>query len=273
MWKNQVLPICLAAVTCGALIFFLFLEVLGLNHFTRTDIFVRVAWIDVVVGLTIYLKTSIDFVLYMGSLMSRHQGWKSRIAIEIGTALGNALGTMLVLVVWTFFKDVRWLLALMILLAALVLFSLAEEGLEHAEEQRATLPRWAQRQITRMEKSLVRLNKLFAPILRYIIPKTTLRDGNDLPFWPLFTLALTVPFVLGLDGFAGYVPLFNVVNVLGFGIGVFIGHMLLNILLYLSPDRTTSVIRHPVIAVAGSLVFVGLGLWGIVEVVKLSLGS
>ena len=41
--------------------------------------------------------------------------------------------------------------------------------------------------------------------------------------------------MLGLDDFAGYVPLFNVVNVFGFAIGVFSGHMVLNAFLYVSP--------------------------------------
>ena len=74
---------------------------------------------------------------------------------------------------------------------------------------------------------------------------------------------------MGLDDFAGYVPVFNVVNVFGFSIGVVVGHMLLNILLYLSPATTIRVVKNPVISFVGSLAFIGLAIWGIVEVVHL----
>jgi hypothetical protein len=92
---------------------------------------------------------------------------------------------------------------------------------------------------------------------------------QGLHFWPLLGFAFTVPFVLGLDDFAGYVPVFNVVNVFGFSVGVVIGHMLLNVLLYLSPSVTIRVVKNPIISVVGSLAFIGLAIWGIVEVVHL----
>jgi len=52
-------------------------------------------------------------------------------------------------------------------------------------------------------------------------------------FLPLCVFSFTVPFILGLDDFAGYVPLFDLINVFGFAIGVFSGHMFLNIMLYI----------------------------------------
>ena len=82
-------------------------------------------------------------------------------------------------------------------------------------------------------------------------------------------MKVTLHIILGLDDFAGYVPLFSVVSVFGFAIGVFAGHTILNILLYISPDHTTRLVKNPVFALAGSAAFVMLGAWGIVEVVKL----
>ena len=34
---------------------------------------------DILIGLTIYLKTSIDFAVYIGRLMAKYPGWKNRV--------------------------------------------------------------------------------------------------------------------------------------------------------------------------------------------------
>jgi hypothetical protein len=272
LFQRQILPLGLTVVVCVGLIGLLWIEIASLNRVTMTDIAMHVRWVDVLVGLTIYLKTSIDFAMYIGKLMSRNPGWKSRVAIEIGTAFGNAAGTMAVLLVWTFFKDVRWLLALMVFVAALVLFKLAQESLEHVQEEEGKERSRFQQVSFWFERGLERLNAVFHPVLKYVIPNLRMKDGAGLRFWPLFVLALTIPFILGLDDFAGYVPLFSVVNVFGFGIGVFVGHMILNIFLYISPDRTIRIVKNPIISFIGSLAFVGLGVWGLTEVVRLIVG-
>lgn len=255
---------------CAFLIAVLWGEIRVLNRFTIADIVLRLRLGDFLVGLTIYLKTSIDFAIYIGNLMDKNPGWKSRIAIEIGTAAGNAAGTLAILAVWTFFKEVEWLLVLMIALASLVLLKLAEDSLIHAAGgESLNYPKWFQKASAVFAAVLKRLNALFVPLLRFVIPDIRVRDGVGLKFWPLFGLSFTVPFVLGLDDFAGYVPLFSIVNVFGFAIGVFAGHMILNMLLYLSPAHTIRIVKNPAIAFAGSAAFVGLAVWGLVEVGKL----
>ena len=120
-----------------------------------------------------------------------------------------------------------------------------------------------------MSRGLTKLNTLFNPILKYIVPQMHTDTKANLPFWRLIGFAFVVPFILGLDDFAGYVPLFDVVNVFGFATGVFAGHMVLNILLYISPRHTIEVIRNAYISFAGSIAFIGLAVWGLIEVVKL----
>lgn len=269
LFKRQILPISMTVVIAAALCLFLWIEIIVLNKFTSGGISLTVRWYDVLIGLTIYLKTSIDFAIYIGHLMSRNHGWKSRVAIEIGTAVGNAAGTIIVLAIWAFFKDVKWLLALMILLAALVLFKLAEESLEHAKSEDKKSTGFFQKMVAICDVMLHKFNMLVAPVLKYVVPNLSIKEGNNLKFWPLFVLSFTVPFILGLDDFAGYVPLFNVVNVFGFGIGVIAGHMILNMFLYISPSYTIKLVKNPVISFIGSLAFVGLGIWGIHEVIKL----
>ena len=268
---NQLLPIFLTLVVFALLVGVLWLEIHLLNSTARSGIALTLHISDILLGLTIYLKTSVDFAIFMARLMETNSGVKSRIAIELGTAVGNAAGTMVVLAIWAFFKEVQPLLALMILVAALVLLQLAEEGLEHAQEGYALYPTWFRRVISVLERGLERVNKAIAPGLRYIIPKVDISSKGVMRFWPLLGFAFTIPFILGLDDFAGYVPVFNVVNVYGFGVGVFAGHMLLNILLYISPTTTVRIVKNPIISLVGSLAFIGLAIWGIVEVVHLLL--
>ena len=78
-----------------------------------------------------------------------------------------------------------------------------------------------------------------------------------------------MPFVLGLDDFAGYVPLFNVINVYGFAIGVLSAHTILNIALFLSPTRTISAVKNEFVAFAGAMAFIGLAIYGLWETVHL----
>lgn len=268
-FKRQVIPIALTVLIGAALIAFLWFEIVVLNKFTSSDIVLEIRWYDVLIGLTIYLKTAIDFAIYIGHLMSKNNGWKSRVSIELGTAVGNAAGTFIVLAIWAFFKEVKWLLAAMVFIASLVLFKLAEESLHHAHEEGKEPAGLFAKVVRALQIWLNMFNKMIAPALKYVIPNVSMKGGGSLSFWPLFALSFTVPFILGLDDFAGYVPLFNVINVFGFGIGVILGHMALNMFLYISPERTIKAVKNPVISFIGSLAFIGLGIWGLVEVIKI----
>ncbi len=271
LYPNQIIPLVLTTVVCAAGMGILFLEILVLNRFviSRELIIPHLRWPDILVGITIYLKTSIDFAIFIGRLMSKYPGWKNRIMIEIGTALGNIMGTLAILLLWDLFREVKVLMALMILIAALVLLRMAEEGLDHVKDEEGKykinfggIEIW-------FEKVLHTFNSLVAPVLNKVIPHTDMRESTSKGMWGLFILSFTIPFILGLDDFAGYIPLFNIVNVFGFATGVFMGHMLLNIALFLSPKNTIRAVKHPVISFFGSIAFVGLALWGLWEAAKL----
>jgi len=269
IFKTQVLPIAMTVVVAVALIGLTYGEIVLLNGFTKTDIELTVRWYDVLVGLTIYLKTSIDFAIFIGHLMSNNTSWKGRIAIELGSAIGNAAGTLIILAIWTFFKEVLWLLALMILIASLVLFRLAEDSFEHVDTNSHIYPSWFRKLLQGFEKAIHMVNTIIAPVLSKIVPNIDLKSTKKMTFWALFGFSFTVPFILGLDDFAGYVPLFSIVNVLGFAIGVISGHMILNMLLYISPTKTIKIVKNPIFALLGSIAFVALGAWGIREVFML----
>lgn len=266
--NEQIIPLVATVITAGLLIGLIYLEIITLNNFTATDILTRIQWTDVLVGLTIYLKTSVDFAIFIGNLMSSYPGWKNRIAIEIGTAGGNALGTMIILGIWNFFKEIKILLAGMILIAALVLLKLAEESLSHVTDQEGGAKERLLTISNRIKAVLKPINKFFHGGLKYIVPNLSMKPKTNMTIVGLLTTSFMIPFILGLDDFAGYVPLFDVVNVFGFSIGVIGGHMLLNIFLFISPKTTIKVVKNPVVSILGSVAFVGLALWGFYEVYR-----
>lgn len=262
-FKQQLLPIVLTVLTfiilSILLVFFLYL----LNFFpVKQKIHIIYLPVDILIGIIIYLKTSIDFTIFIGNLMHANPGWKKRIAIEIGTALGNGLGTVLVLTLWYFSKQTPRLMIIMILLASIILFEMAQEGLEGYLHGKNILFKDI---LFTLQNILEGINKFFHPFISRIIPDFGHTLAKPLAFKRLLLFSLSVPFILGLDDFSGYIPLFSVINVFSFVIGIFLAHMLLNIGLFAAPHKTTKVIRHPVVIIGGSLVFVGLAVFGIYE--------
>ncbi len=265
---RQMVPLFLTIVVLLVLIFALHSALLFFNLFpVREVIDMNIHWVDVAIGITIYLKTSIDFAIFMGRLMTTNTGWKNRVAIEIGTAAGNAIGTIAIIGLWVLFKDVHLLLALMVALAALVLFELAHGSLEHFETWDSAKTPGKKLMYTVLAGFLGTINKLTDPILSRIMPNLgeKLKGQSKLSWKQLLVFSATVPFILGLDDFAGYVPLFSVINVYGFAIGVISAHTILNISLFLSPSRTIRLVKNEYISFAGTIAFIGLAFYGFWE--------
>lgn len=263
--RDQSVALVLTVVTCAALIALVWTEVHVLNHFIKDKISLTLNPADVLVGAVVYLKTAIDFVIFIAQLMDKNRGLKGRIGIEIGTALGNGVGTMLILLIWALFKEVNWLLAVMIIVAALVLLRLAQDTLIHARDYHPRL----EKLIDGLDGFLGFINRLTEPVLSRVVPSQSMKVEHKRTLMALLLMAFAVPFVLGLDDFAGYVPLFSIVNVFGFSVGVLLAHMVLNISLYISPGRTIAAVKNPLLSFAGSVAFVGLAAWGIVEAFRL----
>ena len=268
---EQVIPILMTLVVFAILATALFFAINILNLLpTGNPISLNWRWKDIIIGATIYFKTSVDFALFIGRLMQSNQGWRKRIAIEIGTALGNAVSTMIVLCLWVIFKELHILLGLMTLLAALILFEMADEGLSHFGHWR--FAREPQRSLYIIIRGFLdAVLKVVRPLTSRIVPNLSEKLGGDehLKWKQLFIFSLTIPFLLGLDDFAGYVPLFSIVNVFGFALGVLAAHMLLNIALFIKPEATIKFVKNQWISLLGSLAFIGLAIWGIIEAIRI----
>ncbi len=261
---HQLLPIILTILLLAFLAYILHAEINILNLFISEKISKLIRYSDILVGMTIYLKTSIDFAIFMGNLMKSNPGWKNRIAIEIGTGIGNAFGTMTVLGIWSIFKEINFLLSLMVIIASLVLFRLAQEGIHHILETKLSPVNLFKVAVV-LDRILDRINLYTKPVLKFLIPNISMSSFKSSSFYDLFKYSFTIPFILGLDDFAGYVPLFSIVNVFGFGLGVMAGHTILNILLFMSAGKTVRTIKNPYISFLGSIAFIILALWGLKE--------
>ncbi|MEI6728856.1 MAG: hypothetical protein WCK98_04400 [bacterium] len=268
---EQLFPILFAGIVFIAIAVAYYFWITVLNIFPGEKILLSLNWTDVVVGLTIYLKTAVDFALIIGIFMKNYPGLKNRLAIETGTAIGNALGTAIILVIWYFFKEIIWLLAIMVIFASLVLLKLAQTSIEHIfeDQEKEHISPAVVKSATFLNSILNPINKFLSPVLSKVVPEMKFDAGKKLTFWGLVVASFTIPFILGLDDFAGYVPLFNVVNVFGFGLGVFLGHCILNIFLFINPNKTIEIVKNPIIGVLGSLVFIGLSIWGLYEATHL----
>jgi hypothetical protein len=268
---EQVLPIALTAAIFSVLAVALFFVIRLLNILpSKNPISLSWRWRDVIIGATIYFKTSVDFAILIGLLMRANPGWKNRVAIELGTAVGNGIGTMLILCFWVIFKQFHFLLGLMIFISALVLFELADNGLQHFDSWRFKfgIKRKLYNFLDGILKPILKITK---PFTSKILPNFSkaLAGNQGLKWTALLIFALTTPFILGLDDFAGYVPLFSLVNIFGFALGVMAAHMLLNIGLFASPEATIKFFKNQWISFIGTVAFMGLAFWGLVEVIRI----
>ena len=268
---QQFVPILLTVLTFLGLSTVLYGLLLLLNSLNLgTPIVMDFRRREVLVGIVIYLKTAVDFAIFIGNLMHSNPGWKKRIAIELGTALGNGIGTFLILIVWTVFKNIPLLMIAMIFIASVVLLRMAEESLEEFLKQKNSFIK-IKKSVGLLQSQLNFVNRIFRPILRFFVPNLNLTKTKKLSFMNLVVFSFTIPFVLGLDDFAGYIPLFTVINVFGFSIGVLFGHMLLTIGLFAFPKKTVELVKHPFVLILGGIAFIGLGLYGFYESIHILL--
>jgi hypothetical protein len=160
----------------------------------------------------------------------------------------------------------------MVFIASIVLLRMAEESFESFLDQKNSfIILNIRKPVSLLQGQLDIVNRLFRPILKFFVPSLNLTKTKKLSFANLVVFSLTIPFVLGLDDFAGYIPLFTIVNVFGFSIGVLLGHMLLTIGLFAFPKKTVAVVRHPIVLVMGGIAFIGLGIYGFYECINILL--
>ena len=266
---EKTIPLILALLTffiLSTLLYWvlLFLDSLHLNYPVILDFRRR----EVIFGILIYLKTAIDFAIFMGNLMHTNPGWRKKIAIAFGTSIGNAFGTFLILIVWTLFKEIPALMTAGVFISSVILLKLAEENFEIFLKQKKSFIK-IRMPVNLLQNQLDFVNNQFRPVLKFLVPDLNLTGTKKLSFINLIVFSFTIPFILGINDFAGYIPLFEYVNVFGFTLGVMLGHMLLTIGLFLLPKKTVGIVKHPVVLIGGGLAFLAIGIFGFFEAFKI----
>ena len=266
---EKIIPVILALLTffiLSTLLYWvlLFLDSLHLNYPVILDFRRR----EVIFGILIYLKTAIDFAIFMGNLMHTNPGWRKKIAIAFGTSIGNAFGTFLILIVWTLFKEIPALMTAGVFISSVILLKLAEENFEIFLKQKKSFIK-IRMPVNLLQNQLDFVNNQFRPVLKFLVPDLNLTGTKKLSFINLIVFSFTIPFILGINDFVGYIPLFEYVNVFGFTLGVMLGHMLLTIGLFLLPKKTVGIVKHPVVLIGGGLAFLAIGIFGFFEAFKI----
>ena len=266
---EKIIPVILALLTfliLSTLLYWvlLFLDSLHLNYPVILDFRRR----EVIFGILIYLKTAIDFAIFMGNLMHTNPGWRKKIAIAFGTSIGNAFGTFLILIVWTLFKEIPALMTAGVFISSVILLKLAEENFEIFLKQKKSFIK-IRMPVNLLQNQLDFVNNQFRPVLKFLVPDLNLTGTKKLSFINLIVFSFTIPFILGINDFVGYIPLFEYVNVFGFTLGVMLGHMLLTIGLFLLPNKTVGIVKHPVVLIGGGLAFLAIGIFGFFEAFKI----
>ncbi len=222
------------------------------------------------IGIVIYLKTAIDFAILMGSLMHSNPGWKKRVAISFGTALGNAFGTFLMLIIWTLAKEFTILILIFVFVSSVVLLRLAGESFEEFLKQKKSFIKIDIRKpVSLLQNQLDFVNRIFRPILKFFITDLDLTKTKKLSFVNLIVFSFTIPFILGFNNFSAYIPLFSYINIFGFTLGIFLGHMLLTIGLFAFPKKTVGFVKHPIVLIGGGLAFIGIAVFGFWQAVNI----
>lgn len=274
MYKNFIekfIPVLLSALTFIILSTLLYGVLLILDSFNlQYPIILDFGKREVLFGILIFLKTAIDFAILMGNLMHTNPGWKKKIAIAIGTSLGNAFGTFFMLTVWSLFKEIPILMIISILLSSIILLKLSEESFELFLKQKKSFIK-IRMPVNLLQNQLDFINNLFRPLLKFFVPDLNLTRTKKLSFINLIIFSFTIPFILGINDFAGYIPVFEYVNVFGFTLGVMLGHMFLTIGLFIIPRKTVSIVKHPIVLIGGGLAFLCIGIFGFYEAVKIAL--
>jgi hypothetical protein len=259
---GKIIPILLTFLTFFVLSTVLYGLLLALNSLNlNSPIVLDFRRRELLFGIAVYLKTAIDFAIFMGNLIHSNPGWKKKIAIAFGTALGNALGTFLILTIWTVFREFNILMIIMIFIASVALLRMAEESLEEFLKQKKSFIK-IRMPVSLLQEQLNVVNTIFRPILKFFVRDLNLTKTKKLSFANLIVFSLTIPFILGINDFSAYIALSQYINVFGFSLGILFGHMLLTIGLFANPKLTVSFVKHPFILISGALGFIAIGLFG-----------
>lgn len=212
------------------------------------------------IGIFIYLKTSVDYALFVGALMEKNPGTPKRIAMNVGTQIGCFLGVTVIVVLWVFFKEIHWLMAILLVIAGMILIGLGDGSQEHF----SALPEKLRRPLEIFFDVTRPIVKLFT----FFMPDNEM-SAKEMNTKKLFFVSGIIPFALGADDLAGYMVLLNPVNAFSLLVGIYFGDAIIDIALFFDPEITVKIVKNRWVSYVGALFFIGLGLLSIYHAVRI----
>lgn len=217
-----------------AILLFLVIYLINLIN-PKNTIVIKIIPIDILFGLFIYLKTSVDFVVFATNFIKKHRGEKAMELFSLGTSLGNGVGIFLVIFIWSLIKNIKPLLIFSVIVASSFLIYIGNKNLFDFFKRRANL-------------------------------KTNFTNNQINTHLNTFLFSLKLPFILGIDDFAGYIPLFNILNITSFSIGVLLGHCILVSLILANEKLLRKIVQLRFFDLIGAILFLSIGIFGIIHI-------
>lgn len=259
MYKH-LFPIAISFGLFGVFVGATFVLLHTLNIVLPVQLTVTLLWGQVLLGVFIYLKTSVDYALFVGALMENNGGVKKRIAMNAGTSIGCFIGVTAIAVLWSFFQEIHWLMAILLVIAAMILFKLGDGSQQHFDSLPAVI-RFPLRVFFDVTRPVVRLCTFFMPDSEL--------QANSLGVRKLFILSMVIPFALGADDLAGYMVLLTTVNIFSLLVGIYFGDALIDAALFANQELTVKIVKNRWVSYFGAVVFIGLGVMSIIHAAHL----
>lgn len=255
---KQLLPLSISFGLFGAFVVLTYFLLHCLNTLGFIHLSTSIVGAQVVLGVIIYLKTAVDYALFVGSLMENNSGTPKRIAMNAGTSIGCFLGVTAIAVLWSFFQEVHWLMVVLLVIASMILFKLGDNSQQHF----ASLP-------ASLRQPLQWFFALTRPVVEkitFFMPESELSTGTASTV-RLFILSMIIPFALGADDLAGYMVLLTTYNIFSLLIGIYLGDALIDAALFANQEVTVRLVKNRWVSYFGAVFFIGLGLMSIIHAI------
>lgn len=252
---NQLLPIAICSVLY---IFFIkssqFYITDIINPQLSEEIHLHFQWYDVLVGFFLYFVTAIDYALIVGRMQASNPGSKARVVMNVATVLGCYIGVTLVLLLWGFAKEIDVIIIPILLFAGSVMIKLAHEGIEYFDDANE-FPKFLSVPTIALLNFLHSITRIFTFWMPEIAkPSVKPMKMNELAKW-----SLLLPFIIGLDDLIGYMGAMTIYNVMGLLIGIYFADILIDIIIFVSPEFTKKLVESPILSFIATFAFIFLG--------------
>ena len=262
--RKQLLPI---SVSLSFFIIFSYLTYFILKYINTLNaveekILITIIYEQVVLGMFIYLKTAVDYAIFVGRLMDKNQGIKKRLAMNIGTSLGCFFGVSLILIIWSIFKEVKIIMFILLLFSGMILIGLGDNSQEHFHDMNKNFKTPVQ--------VFFNITRPIVNMFTFFMPEGSMK-AKTLDLKSLFIYSAILPFILGADDLAGYMVLMSISNVFSLLIGIYLADAVIDIFLFTNRKLTTKFVKNKFISYFGAIFFIIIGVLSIIKAINIYL--